>query len=244
MQTACRGPHTHTHYLHGPYVIITAGSARSLPGRPGGVSVQVHHADETGTCRPRRRSSHVAAMGRPSCPQSATVLPSVAAAPTAAGGRSYPATQWLSPEDATAGGRPAETSSNSQPGRRTSPAEELDVDDDDDADAGSLSQLDVQLETLNRSDGELGPSTYAVSASYEKTVQCPSVRPTSVCLSVPGITRAWQQHSRAAAAGARRRLRMTRRPRKFWSGCNEVRHTCNLQVYGYIRVTYLLTSCK
>ena len=149
--------------------------------------MQVHHADETGTCRPRRRSSHVAAMGRPSCPQSAAVLPSVAAAvaaaPTAAGGRSYPATQWLSPEDATAGGRPAETSSNSQPGRRTSPAEELDVDDDD-ADAGSLSQLDVQLETLNRSDGELGPSTYAVNASYEKNGAvsfCPSDISLFVC---------------------------------------------------------------
>jgi len=136
-------------------IVAATGSARSLPGRSGAVSVQVHHAEETevnpscSSITADRPQSHTF------CSQSAVVLPSSAvpvepSTTAAAGpGRSYLATHWLSPEDAESprtGPAPAELSSNTTSSRQgRSPEVSVDV-----GDVSSLSELDVQLETLNR----------------------------------------------------------------------------------------------
>jgi len=129
-----------------------AGSARSLPTRSSAaVSAQMTHA---GHATAARRRSHVAILrSHPST--SAVIMPpqSVSVAGPAASGtgpvRSHTAAQWLSPDNNAAGSWrtvPAEMTSYTTSSRHfRSPEVSVDV-----CDVSSLSDLDVQLETLNR----------------------------------------------------------------------------------------------
>jgi len=119
----------------------------SLPARSSTVNVQINHVEET---EASPRDSQVASgclqsSSQPSCCRSAAVLPSSAGLTSSGLGRNHVSSQWLSPEDAAATTTACLSSYETSSRLYRSPQVSVDV-----GDVMSLTELDLQLQALNR----------------------------------------------------------------------------------------------